>query len=440
MTPASHVDVKKASAGVAGLSVAARAIRDGQLSVDSYIAACLGRVELVEADVHAFAKCDREYAKKRAYVFDRMPADKRGPLHGIPFAVAEVIDVKGMPDACGAALYAGRVAEDDAAIAVESRAVGGIVIGSTATAEFGCFGAGMTRNPYAAERSSGGSGAAAAVASGMVPIAFDARADGAIAVPASYCGVYGLKITRGALSGKGQFSLTPSLEGTGLYMREAADVGLAAALFLGHQGLSERLDDRAYWTKGLSVQLMDGASGYRIQPAARSAVNRAVTALSDNRVEVVRARLSPGFVKAESCYDTIFSYEAAQKLARDRDRVPNQMGSVARARIDHGRRIDAAAYEQARRNAIALRSELMDHLVGDTVYLDVATEGVAPAIEADDGWSPIQALWSLAGVPTLGVPCGQVDGLPVGVQVVAAPGREDLLARVARIIEDRIVP
>jgi Asp-tRNA(Asn)/Glu-tRNA(Gln) amidotransferase A subunit family amidase len=161
-------------------------------------------------------------------------------------------------------------------------------------------------------------------------------------------------------------------------------------------------------------------------------------ALSDGRVDVARLRLSPACVKAESCYDTIFSYEVARKLARDRDREPERLGTEVQSRIDHGRRIDAATYEQARRDALGMRSELLDHLIGDSVILDVASEDVAPPHDLDSGWSPSQALWALAGIPTLTVPCGLADGLPVGVQIAAAPGREDLLARVACIIEDRI--
>lgn len=438
MSRASHVDVKNPSSDVPGLYAAARAIEDNQLSVDSYVAACLRRIGSVEAGARAFAQCDREYAQKRAYVFDRMPADKRGPIHGLPCAAAEVIDVKGMPGASWVPRHAGHVAKDDAAVVTQARAAGAIVIGTTATAEFSCFGSGTARNPFATDRSSGGSGAAAAVASGMVPLAFDVRADGAIAVPASFCGVHGLKVTRGALSGKGLYALAPSVVGTGFYVRDAVDVGFAASLFLDLQAFPERCHRYVHEVEGLSVHLMDSASGYRIQPAARSAVNRAITALSDQRVDIVRARLPAGFVKAEGCYNTIFGYEVAQRLARDRDRFSEDIGTTARARIDQGRRIGADAYEQARRDAIAMRSELLDLLTDDAVFLDVAAEGVAPSLEADSGWSPTQALWALSGVPTLAVPCGEVDGLPIGIQIVAGPGREDLLARVACLIEDRI--
>ncbi|MDD9925121.1 MAG: amidase [Rhodospirillaceae bacterium] len=437
MAAASHVDVKNLAGGVPGLSAAAAAIHENRLSVDGYIAACLRRIASEEDRVRAFTACDRDEAEKRAYVFDRMPAGKRGPIHGIPYAVSTAFDIKGEPSNFAPALREERFASADAAIVAASRKAGAIAIGTTSSAEFGCFGAGAIGNPWAEARSSGGSGAAAAVASGMLPLAFGWRPDGAIAVSAGYCGIYGLKPTRGAIPGGGVQSLVPSLESVGLYVREAADVALVSQLFLGYKHLADR-GDLASCADTLAVQILDGASAYRIQPPARSALNRAVTALSDARVEIAHRRFSPGFVKAERCYDTIFSYEIAQELARDRDRLPDAMGEEALVRIDHGRQVGASAYELARRDVIAMRSELLDQLEGNTVLLDVAIEGVAPIREDDTGWSPMQALWALTGIPTLVVPCGLMDGLPIGVQIAAAPGREDLLARTASIIEGRM--
>ena len=114
---------------------------------------------------------------------------------------------------------------------------------------------------------------------------------------------------------------------------------------------------------------------------------------------------------------------------------PERMEPAARERIDYGRRIDASAYEQARRDAIAMRSALLDTMAGDTVFLCAAAEDIAPPHAADTGWSPMAALWAISGVPSLAVPCGLSGGLPVGVRLVAAPGREDLLARLACIME-----
>lgn len=438
MALASHVDVKKELSNPPGLYAAVTAIRDSQLNVDDYIAACLRRVEAEEGRLRALVRCDYDYAEKRAYVFDRMPSNRREPIHGIPCVAAATIDIKGSSCGFGSELHRDRIATDDAAIIAQARKAGAIVLGTAASAEFGCFGAGAIRNPYAEDRSAGGSGAAAAVAAGMAPLAFERRVDGAISIPASYCGVFGLKVSRGAIAANGMLSLAPSLEATGFYVRNALDVGFVARVFLGHRAPARVEAGFAPETGGLAVHILDGPSSYRIKPAARSALNRAIMALSDKRVDVARLRLSPACVKAESCYDTIFSYEVARKLARDRDREPERMGAEAQSRIDHGRRIDAGAYEQSRRDAIGMRSELLDHLTGDTVILDVASEDVAPPHDTDSGWSPGQALWALAGIPTLGVPCGMADGLPVGVQIAAAPGREDLLARVAGIIEDRI--
>ena len=152
-----------------------------------------------------------------------------------------------------------------------------------------------------------------------------------------------------------------AVESVGLYVREAVDVALVSQFFLGHKHLANR-GDLVSRADTLAVQILDGASAYRIQPPARSALNRAVTALSDARVEIAHRRFSPGFVKAERCYDTIFSYEIARELVRDRDRLPDAMGEEARGRIDHGRQVGASSFQLSRRDAIGMRSELLDQL------------------------------------------------------------------------------
>ena len=134
-----------------------------------------------------------------------------------------------------------------------------------------------------------------------------------------------------------------SLEAVGFYVRNATDVALVAQLFLGHKHLTDG-GNLASHTDTLAAHFLDGASGCRIQSPARSALNRAVTALSDARVEIAHRRFSPEFIKAERCYDTIFSYEIARELVRDRDRLPDAMGEEARGRIDHGRQVGASSY------------------------------------------------------------------------------------------------
>ena len=438
MSPASHVGVKQ-EGGDRGLAAIARAIRANRVDVAAVASGCLGRIEARDAEIHAFAHPDAEFLSRRAYLLDRYPEDKRGSMHGVPIAVADVLDVENLVCARGSEMYRGRRAPCDADVVARLREAGAIPFGTTTSAEFGCFGPGRARSSVDADRTAGGSGAAAAVASGAVVFACEMRPDGMLSRPASYCGIYGLTVTRGVLSTGGVCSLGTSLEGLGFYVREAEDVGFLARALLGNRSVPKRREAVAYRTEDLTVYALQSPSGYRVLPPMRSAINRALTILSDRKVAVTPRRLPAHFVKAEACYDTMFSYEVSRCLTRDRDRAPDSLRPETLARIDQGRRIDASVFEAARRDAIALRSELLDLLVGDAVILDAAADGTAPPHEEDTGWSPWQAIWAIAGLPAVAIPCGAVAGLPVGVQVAAAPGREDLLARVACLVEDGLL-
>ncbi len=439
MPSANHVDVKFSGGGtVLGMAEAARAINSGQLSVAAYLDDCLAVIEARNETIAALVEVDEKRVRRRAYVLDRMPTDKRGPAHGIPFAAARVIDVLELNAFKGQVETSNRVAQRDATIIKRAYTAGGIAIAAATSAEFGCFGMGIARNPRDPERASRGSGAAAAVAANMVPFAFDARADGSVTLPADYCGIYGLTATRGAIASDGILSLAPSVESRGFYVRKAEDIGFACRLFLATRPLPEVREELAYRTVGMAVHVLDGPMSYRVETAGRSAINRATAALSDGHVAVGRLRLPPRFVKMESCYNTLLSYEVARQLTAERDRMSAKMNDETRALVDRGRRIDASEYEQARRDAITLRSELLDMMPGDTVFLDAAAESVPPLRGSNENSNALQALWAIAGLPVLSIPCGTVGGLPVGVQIAAAPGREDLLARLACIIEDRL--
>ncbi len=436
MASANHVDVKD-YAGL-GLAAAARAVRENQLSVTALVEACLASVRAREDQIYAFSGFDAKQAGRSAYISDRMPANKRGPLHGVPIAFTDLIDCSSKGHIEGKGRVSDVVASKDAQVVAKVRSAGGIILATAATAEFGAFGSGTVRNPLDIERSLCGSGAAAAIAAKMVPLAFDLRVDGPITRAAAACGIYGLTATRRAIPSEGVLSLAPSIETCGFHVRDAEDVGFACRHILGRQSIPENRDELAYRTKGLKVALLEGPASHTIEAAGRSAMNRAATALMDARIETARLRLPPRFVKVDSCYDTLFSYELARRLTADRDRLSATMNTQTLAQIDHGRRIEASDYEQARRDAITLRSELLDMMKGDTVFLDAAMVGPPPLRADGDEAIALHALWAIIGAPVLAVPCGFVDGLPISVQIAAAPGREDLLARLACIIEDRI--
>ncbi len=178
--------------------------------------ACLDRIEAREPDVRAFAALDPELALAEARRRDREPS--RGPLHGVPFGVKDVIDTADLPTGMGSRLYDGHRPRVDAACVALARAAGGIVLGKTTTAEFAGSAPTITRNPLALGHTPGGSssGSAAAVADDMVPVAFGTQTGGSVLRPASFCGVIGFKPTFGTFNPVGVKPAAESFDTVGL--------------------------------------------------------------------------------------------------------------------------------------------------------------------------------------------------------------------------------
>ena len=168
------------------------------------MAACLDQIEAVDDEVHAFVHLDPEHALAQAVALDELRRNGQpvGPLHGIPVAIKDIFDTEDYPTECGSPLLAGRRPQRDAAVVERLRAAGAVIIGKTATTEFAFMHPGPTRNPRDPARTPGGSssGSAAAVASGMAPLALGSQTNGSTIRPAAFCGVYGVKPSHGLIS------------------------------------------------------------------------------------------------------------------------------------------------------------------------------------------------------------------------------------------------
>src|SRR5688572_1757197 len=173
---------------------AARLIRDGVISSEELVEACLDRIREVDAEVRAWAFLDPEYARGQARAADasRLAGRPVGPLHGVPVGVKDIIDTADMPTENGSVLHAGRQPARDATVVAMLRAAGAVIMGKTVTTEFATYAPGKTRNPHNPAHTPGGSssGSAAAVAAGMVPLALGSQTNGSVIRPASFCGVY----------------------------------------------------------------------------------------------------------------------------------------------------------------------------------------------------------------------------------------------------------
>ena len=233
--PALEIGLPKGDPAWWGIAEIAAAYRAGVSSPIQVVDSLLERIAALQPSLCAFIHVDADGARAAA----RDPDLPRGPLHGVPMAIKDVIDVAGMPTTCHSRLRLGHMAPSDAATVAQLRAAGAIIIGKLATHEFAIGGPAFdlpfppARNPWNARHHPGGSssGAGAAVAAGLVPLALGTDTAGSVRNPASACGIVGLKPSRGLLSCEGVVPLAWSLDHVGLLARSVADVSLGLSVF-----------------------------------------------------------------------------------------------------------------------------------------------------------------------------------------------------------------
>jgi aspartyl-tRNA(Asn)/glutamyl-tRNA(Gln) amidotransferase subunit A len=430
----------------------ARALRGRELTATEIVDAALRRAHELNPTLNAFALIDDEDARAAARNADEQLAAgvDLGPLHGIPVAVKDLIDIAGLPTSCGSATSFGATATEDAEVVRRLRAAGAVIIGKTTLHEF-AYGAtgdrsvhGAARNPADPRRMSGGSsgGSAVAVAAGIVPIALGTDTAGSVRVPAALCGVVGFKPAYDAIPGAGVYPLAPTLDHVGLLTATTGDA------LLGYQALGDSPvepvpgDDVAVgWLRPESVAVADA----KVVGLARHAVLRTGFA-----VEVVDD--FPKWERTESLFEifsTLQSREAFRVHEKHLEADAGLIDPEVLARLRKGRRVtdrDYAAADAARREFRVLVDELLsayDVLALPTapIVAPVVGERSVPVAGADlevrAALLSLTSPWNLTGSPALSVPVSRLDGLPVGVQLVTAPGREGLLFAVARQLETR---
>ena len=260
---------------IAGIGIG---LREGRASCVKVLRACLDQVEQWEPKVRAWVKVDQDGAMAQAHALDEelKSGGARGPLHGIPIGIKDIIHVAGLPTGCGARRWADRVAADDAEVVANLRRAGAIIMGKTVTTPYAWIDPPVTRNPWNLERTPGGSssGSAAAVACGMCVGAIGTQTGGSITRPASFCGVAGMKPSRPSTRGSGVFPFAPSLDHVGPIARSVADLRILFATMGASTAFLGGLDS----TRPSAPRLgrMRGFFERRADPAARSTFDSAV--------------------------------------------------------------------------------------------------------------------------------------------------------------------
>jgi 1-carboxybiuret hydrolase len=441
----------------------AEAVRTGAASAREIAQESLNRIKTGNAALGAFTDVTaaRALAKAQAIDATRARGASLGPLAGAPFAVKNLFDVEGLPTRAGSKINRDRApATADATVIARLEAAGGVLIGSLNMGEYAYDFTGEnahdgpSRNPHDLEHMTGGSsgGSAAAVAGGLVPIALGSDTNGSIRVPSSLCGLFGLKPTYGRLSRAGAFPFVASLDHVGPLARSVDDLALAYDAMLGRDEADPAQADRPAapasptleeGAKGLRVARLGGYFARSAEPGAIAAVDAIARALkADRTVELADAE------QARSAAYLISMVEGgALHLERLRTRLCDFDPDV-RDRLVAGAMLPGAWVAQAQKFRRRFRAETLALFRDVDILLAPATPCRAPRLGQRtfvlDGREllvrPNLGLFtqpiSFIGLPVVAAPVwSEGERLPIGVQIIAAPWREDLALRVASVLE-----
>ena len=422
-------------------------LRDGALTSVDLVDRSLRSIDKFGGRLGAFVHVDDQGARDAAVRADveLSRGENRGPLHGIPVAVKDNIEVAGLPMTAGSAHFATRVSTVDAEVVGALRRNGAVIVGTTTMHEF-AYGptgdvsaSGPSRNPHDPARMSGGSsgGSAAAVAAGLVPLALGTDTGGSVRIPAALCGIAGFKPAFGALPTGGVYPLARSLDHVGLLAATAEDCRLAYAALSGEHtnDIARPPAARVCWVRPTSLFDTNAV----VEALARRALDRA----REDTCVVAGAEDLPHARFVADAYAVIQGSEAYAVHADRYTRRAELYHPEVRERLREASEIAGWRYVRALDARADIRREVdtllsaFDLLALPTVPVtapllgqrEIDIDGVAVSVRS--ALLSMTRPWSLLGLPALTVPVGTLDTLPVGLQLVCALGREPLLFAVA---------
>ena len=408
---------------------AAQRIQAGTLTSEALVRSCIERIEERDPLVKAWLYVDKAKAIATARETDKRPP--RGPLHGIPFGVKDVIDTADMPTTNNSPCYwEHRPAKDAACVAV-ARHSGAVILGKTDTVEFAAAGRkAATRNPHNLAHTPGGSssGSGAAVGDCQVQLAFGTQTGGSHIRPASFNGIYGLKPTWGAVSREGAKQYSNTLDTIGWYGRSVADLSLVAKAFR----IFDAERDEPVSPRDIKVALCKSPYWDKAEAGTHKAFAAAAERLAKAGVAVSDLTLPQPFAGMYDAQTTVMFGEGRASFLSEHlvhgpalhqdftDRAQNSTG-VTPEKL-------RAAYDLA-----AACQRDFDAMFGDfDVVLTPASTGEAPEGLHTTGDHVFNAMWTLLHVPCLAIPCTLgAKGLPVGIQIVGPRFSDARLMRIA---------
>jgi aspartyl-tRNA(Asn)/glutamyl-tRNA(Gln) amidotransferase subunit A len=447
-------------APVPSLAEASAAIAAGTLSPVALTEVALARIAALDPKLNAFITLTADRARRAAAAAEAeiKAGKRRGPLHGIPYALKDIYDVAGVRTTAHSKLLIDNVAREDAASTARLEEAGMVLLGKLSTHEFARGGPTdvlpfpNAKNPWNTAHFAGGSssGSGVAVASGMVGLAMGSDTAGSIRLPATFCGIVGLKPTYGVISRRGIVPLSFTLDHAGPLTRSVADCALAMQVLAGHDpgdpgSAHEAVPDySADLRKGVAGLTIGRARAYDIEAGVDAEVMAAVDAAAEQwralGARIVDVQL-PSKRRMDACIQTILIAEGFAIHGEWLRTRPQDYGRVTRERLMMGAFVTGAEYVQAQRLRRIITQEVDAVLAGCDAILCAGNPTAAPrVVDVDEGpfrkSHPITGPFNATGHPALALPCGfGASGLPLGLQLIGRNYGEAMLLRIAQAYE-----
>lgn len=403
-------------------------IDQGHLSPSSALDLCRERIEQWEPKIEAFTCLASDN------ILNTSISD--GPLRGIGLAIKDVFDTADLPTQYHSPIYKDHQPASDAAIIALSKKAGCVPLGKTVTTEFAFFHPGPTRNPYNLAHTPGGSssGSAAAVATGMAPLALGTQTGGSIIRPAAFCGVAGFKPSSGLLPTVGMKTFSWSLDTAGLFAKEVQDLAFAtSALTNRHMTIKDSQPNMPTLGIARTHCWAEADEDYRTR------FEDLLSSLSKFGFKLVDLPVTDEYIAAFHAHQSIQDFEAKQALAWEYQTHPEQLSDLLRQTLDFAHTIQPSDYDEARMIAELASQQLDESFEEIDALISLSAPGPAPKGLASTGSSIFNRTWTLFGLPCVNVPgLMSQDNLPLGIQIIGPYMQDHNSLTIAHLVERAI--
>jgi len=428
---------------------AAEGIRAGRFSSEQLVSQYLALIDATNDAINAWAYLDRDGALERARQADwfRKLGRSLGPLHGVPVGIKDIIDVRGMPTGLGNATLCRDVPATSARVVENLLEAGAVIMGKTTTCELAYLTPTITTNPHNEEYSPGGSssGSAAAVAARHVPIAIGSQTGGSVIRPASYCGTYGFKPSRGITSRIGFFQTSATLDQVGVFTNHLEDAALVSDVI----GSLDQRDEASYdWPRpDMSVGVksdvpvapsfcwFDMPYHEQCDTDVLYAIEQIVDMLGD---QVDRLPVAPELAMLPVVHKTIYDYEIARNLEPLITSEASNLSVELTDAHERGIKITKVQYQDALDVKLSSERFFTQHFMDYDAILAPSATGIAPLRSLGTTGNAINCLiWTLAGLPCITLPLflGKND-MPFGLQLIGGKQQDDRLFRTSAWLQN----